>query len=559
MGLAWGSRATWMEGPGLGASLLMQLSDPLLIVDSNGAIRFANAAFQALTGWPHHLTGYPVRDIIKDWDCTPIDGGESRAVKTWLDRSSGSPLSVELVQSSWQAEGESLKGAIVRDLSKGVAEAPDEGPQPPAALAAAQVEAAHKLLEEVVEMMPQAVCVFDSQDRYVLWNRRYAELYPEIADSLRAGIAFADILRISFASGRMPEKADDFEAWLSQRLNKHAQPSWREEQELKDGRWILHDDRRLPSGGSIGVRIDITEIKRRESTFRLLFESNPVAMLVFEAGTLRILDVNDAACALYGHTRERFLSGVIGDLHQEGERGAAETVYSALVDTYEGRTVWHHRTASGAVLNVLIFIRASLHQDLPSYLAAVVDVSDRVRAEARIAHIAHHDIVTGLPNRIRFREVAQAALSHGDHPGDRQLIIHCLDLDGFKPVNDTYGHGAGDLLLKMVGERLSATVRSGDLVARLGGDEFAIVQTGGLQNPTAVAARLVGCLRESFSIQGRDICIGASLGFAVSPTDGADLDQLIAAADRALYEAKAAGRGTWRAASKPRRSAGQAA
>ena len=545
-----------MKGPGLDASLLMQLSDPVLIAGSDGTIRIANTAFQTLSGWRMPLAGRPVRDVIKDWDGTPLARGTSHRIRTSVDRRDGPPLAIELVLSSWMVEGESVTGAIVRGAGGGDAPVPEEALQPAATRAAAeQAAVAYKLLEEVVEMMPQAICVFDSEDRYVLWNHRYADLYPEIAGHLRVGTTFADILRISYASGRMSERADDFEDWLSHRLAKHAQPSWREEQEFADGRWILHDGRRLPSGGAVGMRIDITDIKRREASFRLLFASNPVAMLVFEAATLRILDVNDAACALYGRARAEFLSAAISDLHVQGEREAAGTVYGALVETYEGRTVWHHLAASDAVVSVLIFIRASTHQNRPSYLAAVVDVSDRVRAEARIAHIAHHDPVTGLPNRIRFREVAQAALSQGCEPRDRQVAIHCLDLDGFKAVNDTYGHRVGDMLLAMVGERLLAAVRDGDLVARLGGDEFVVVQTGGLRKTAAVAERLVACLADVFSIQGRTISIGASLGFAVAPRDGTDLDQLIAAADEALYKAKAAGRGTWRAAVRPGRIA----
>ena len=540
---------------GFGADFLEHVSDPLLIARSNGAICLANPPLRALCGWTEPLVGRPAGSVIRGWDTGARSAAAARAVPALLERACGAPLAVELLVSSWRARGDRFTGAVVRRLAAVEASAPALERRPDQAdFEIAQARAAHDLLEEVVEMLPQAVCVFDAQDRYLLWNRRYTELYPEIAAHLRVGIPFSDILRLSHDSGRMAEKADDFEAWLAERLAKHARPAWREEQELKDGRWLLHDDRRLAGGGAIGMRIDITDIKRREASFRLLFQSNPVPMLIFEAGTLRIADANDAACSLYGFARDAFLSLSMGDLHEDRERDAARRMYDALVDSYEGRAIWRHRTARRDLLDVLIFVRASRHQDRPCFLAAVVDVSDRIRAEAKIAHVAHHDPVTGLANRIRFRAVAETILSGRAPGGGRRLALHFLDLDGFKQVNDTYGHAAGDDLLRMVGERLQAAVRAGDLVARLGGDEFVVLQTSGSNNEKAMAARLLACLERSFPIRGDAVRIGASLGLAVAPRHGEDLDRLVAAADAALYEAKAAGRNLWRAARAPGRT-----
>jgi diguanylate cyclase (GGDEF)-like protein/PAS domain S-box-containing protein len=474
---------------------------------------------------------------------------------TQIDCGDGGPIPVELSTTTWRTDGTHFQAVVIRRL--GGDEATNErldDEKAKSALALAQT--AQKRLEQVVEMLPQAVCMFDAQDRFVLWNRRYAELYPEIAAHLRVGIPFADILRLSLEGGEAPEKIDDNERWLVERLAKHARPSSREEQEWRDGRWILHDDRRLSDGGAIGMRIDITDLKRREASFRLLFQSNPVPMLLFERGTLRIIDVNDAAISVYGFPRDTFLARSLPDLHETAERSLAADTFSALRDMYDGRTVWRHCTARNDPLDVLIFVRASQYNDRPCFLTAIVDVSDRIRAETQIAHMARHDPLTGLANRIRLREMAEAALSAKSERPGRLAAVHCLDLDGFKPVNDAFGHLAGDDLLRLVGERLRAVARRGDLVARLGGDEFAILQTSGLRAVDKIARRFLSVFEAPFRIANAEVQIGASLGFAIAPQDGASLDELLAAADVALYAAKAAGRNTWRAAgaAAPRRA-----
>jgi PAS domain-containing protein len=117
----------------------------------------------------------------------------------------------------------------------------------------------YQRLKFIIEMLPQAICVFDAEDRYVLWNEQYAELYSEIAGHLRQGISFEEILEISLASGDMPEVVSDKRQWLKQRMEKFHRPTSQEEQQLRDGRWLRHDDRRPPDGGAIGVRVDITE------------------------------------------------------------------------------------------------------------------------------------------------------------------------------------------------------------------------------------------------------------------------------------------------------------
>jgi diguanylate cyclase (GGDEF)-like protein/PAS domain S-box-containing protein len=174
---------------------------------------------------------------------------------------------------------------------------------------------------------------------------------------------------------------------------------------------------------------------------------------------------------------------------------------------------------------------------------AIIDVTEQREAEARLAHIAHHDALTGLPNRTLFRfrleqQVARARRGEG-------FAVLCLDLDRFKEVNDTLGHSLGDALLHAVATRLRAELRDVDTVARLGGDEFAIIQSQVSQpgEATRLARRLIEVLTQPFELQGHQVVVGTSLGISLAPEDGLEADTLLKNGDMALYRAKADGRG----------------
>jgi diguanylate cyclase (GGDEF)-like protein len=188
------------------------------------------------------------------------------------------------------------------------------------------------------------------------------------------------------------------------------------------------------------------------------------------------------------------------------------------------------------------------HRPMPQggYVALHDDITDAIRAEAQIAHMAHHDALTGLPNRVRFRQELDRAMTRarrGEH-----LSVLCLDLDHFKAVNDTLGHSVGDALLTQVAERLRGCLRETDTVARLGGDEFAIVQVGTEEphHSVKVAERIIKSLSAPYEIEGHQVVIGTSVGISVAPEDSDDPDRLLTLADMALYRSKAEGRGTYR-------------
>jgi diguanylate cyclase (GGDEF)-like protein len=180
------------------------------------------------------------------------------------------------------------------------------------------------------------------------------------------------------------------------------------------------------------------------------------------------------------------------------------------------------------------------------FVTTYMDITERRRSEEKIAHMALHDALTGLANRVLLGDKLEHALARVKR--GEMVAVHLLDLDHFKNVNDTLGHPAGDKLLRDAADRLRALVRETDTIARMGGDEFAIVQVtiGQPSDATALAHRVIESVSRPYELEGRQVVIGTSVGIAVGPVDGLSSDQLMRNADLALYRAKGDGRGTYR-------------
>jgi len=281
--------------------------------------------------------------------------------------------------------------------------------------------------------------------------------------------------------------------------------------------------------------VDVGDLKAREASARLLFENNPLPMWLIDRDTHRFLAVNDAALAHYGYSLERFHGMTLADLEPTvtGPVPAPDELYGPTAP----RT---HRRADGSRIEVTLFERVLDVHGRAAVLTAVIDVTERRRAEARIAHMAHHDALTDLPNRVLFRARLGDAIVRQRQTGTGALVLF-LDLDHFKTVNDTLGHSAGDDLLRGVTERLAACLEDGDLIARMGGDEFAILAEREV-SAGILSARLIEAVSRPFAIQGQEVRVGVSIGVARLPQDGTDPDRLLRNADLALYGAKGAGR-----------------
>jgi diguanylate cyclase (GGDEF)-like protein/PAS domain S-box-containing protein len=297
---------------------------------------------------------------------------------------------------------------------------------------------------------------------------------------------------------------------------------------------------------------EIADLKAREASFRLLFDGNPIPTALCDPGSYGFLAVNDAAAALWGHSREALLGMSLyevapredwDEMRQRAQQGPVRAVEERM-----GRQL----RADGTLIDVVFFWRALTFRERAAQLVTFLDVTEKRRAERRLAHMACHDDLTGLPNRAFFRKSLDAALARlnpaADHRAAGSAGVFYLDLDQFKAVIDTLGHAAGDALLRAVAERLRAGLRPTDVLARFGGDEFAVLHCG-LKSPdeaSALASYICDLVARPFLIDGQAVEIATSIGVAMAPGDGVTSDLLLKNADMALYRAKEEGRRAFR-------------
>ena len=252
----------------------------------------------------------------------------------------------------------------------------------------------------------------------------------------------------------------------------------------------------------------------------------------------RIVDANRSFLDLAGYDRIADMPGRISELLLDADLNALPVGRSA--SAAECRLL----RADGESRAIELLLRPLAWGGEPLRIVAVRDISERKEAAERIAHLAYHDALTGLPNRAVFSERLEAATAAAAESGD-PLAVLCIDLDGFKAVNDLYGHPAGDALLVAAAQRLRSAVRGHELVARLGGDEFAVVQTGEVQpdHGGLLAERIAAAMTQPFAVGQHVVRISASIGVALFPADAGNAEDLVKNADLALYRAKAEGRG----------------
>jgi len=395
----------------------------------------------------------------------------------------------------------------------------------------------------------------------------YLEIYGLAAEQAKPGTPISELIQHRLNLGlKVLSKPDEY---IRERVGNAVIPAT-SVHEFTDGRVIAYTVRPMADGGGMATHEDITERRalsaRLETqhelenaqeeklrTRNLQFDTainNMSQGLCFFDGAQRLIVCNDRYLEMYGLSRDRIHPGTtlaeIVDMRFEvGSFPAMST------DEY---LKWRNNVAVSAdptdsvveLHNGRTFeIR---HRPMPDsgWVATHEDITEQRRSEAKIAHMAHHDALTDLANRVLLNERLEDALTRVHR--NEIVAIHHIDLDQFKAVNDTLGHPAGDKLLKMVADRLRRLVRESDTIARMGGDEFAIAQVA-IADPadaTALAQRIIKSMSEPFDIDGRQAVVGASVGIAVGPGDGTSPDELLRNADLALYRAKGDGRGTFR-------------
>jgi diguanylate cyclase (GGDEF)-like protein len=291
------------------------------------------------------------------------------------------------------------------------------------------------------------------------------------------------------------------------------------------------------------------EIAHQAARFELALTNLSQGVCLFDRDQ-RVIVANDSYAKLYGLDRETIEPGT--PLREILEARVAAGIYAQDTDpekfikkaiaTFNQEVTETLHLADGRSIAVL-------RRPLPDggVISTHEDITDRLRAEKKIAYLAKHDILTELPNRALLRECLERAIA-AMNEGGRPLAVLLLDLDHFKEVNDTLGHPVGDALLKEVAVRLSHCTKTGDTIGRLGGDEFAILQRTAFPEieSARLAERVLKALHRPFDIGGQVISVGASIGITIAPGDGNTPDELLNNADLALHQAKSDGRGNYR-------------
>jgi diguanylate cyclase (GGDEF)-like protein/PAS domain S-box-containing protein len=293
----------------------------------------------------------------------------------------------------------------------------------------------------------------------------------------------------------------------------------------------------------------LAETARRESAalelrrIRLLSDLSHEILIICRDGI--ILQVNAAASRVFEMPDEQLLGRPLLDFIAEADHPAI-VQRLRLRSAQAGQEEAHLFTPAGRLIPVEFGCSAIDYEGKSAVVMAFRDLSERKRDEARIRHLAHHDALTDLPNRLLLREQLDHAFARNEHSGSILALLY-LDLDRFKPVNDLLGHAAGDALLVQVAKRLKAKLRADDTVARIGGDEFVILVTlEQAADAALLAERLIEAVAQPFDLDGHRVEIGTSVGIALCPQDGDNQQALMRCADTALYCAKQNKRGTFR-------------
>lgn len=420
------------------------------------------------------------------------------------------------------------------------------------------------LLDAALENIPYGFCVWSPQFRLVMWNKNYRDLYGFDAGAIHRGMSLEDLVNLSAKLGNHADQGPQafYEHYTSQLLANRNGARHKSQEVARGNRVIETAHVYSHALGWVVTHEDITdelasaeieqerqrELERQNIRLDAAVNNIGQGLSMFDPNG-RLVICNAPYITIYDLPRA---------LYEPGAQ--LEDILSHLFDigmsttgTREEYIAWRRsviaRGEFGKTEHILNNSRTILMQHHPmadgGWVSTHEDITEQRQTEARIQHLARHDSLTNLPNRIEFLEQmakTEASLRRGE-----MAAVLYVDLDHFKAVNDTLGHAVGDEVIKQASARLWGCTRETDILARLGGDEFAVLlrPITGASDAARVAERLIKSISAPMIINGQSVTIGVSVGIAVGPGDGVQTDTLLKNADLALYKAKDDGRSTY--------------
>lgn len=400
----------------------------------------------------------------------------------------------------------------------------------------------------VFEAVPAGILVLDAAGDFVTYNDSALRILATSEEGLR------ERKKPLFHPSGLRISSDERPSWraLSRDLSHQLLYA-----EGKDGEriWITLNSRRLPPDangtpqGAVIAFTNVTEIVQQEERLaisQLVFDSTTEGIMVTDASQ-RIVAVNRAFTEITGYSAVEAL-GHHPSFLSSGAHDAA--FYRALTESLTSKGSWEgeitNRHKNGSLFVERLVINAVVRTGgiVSGYVGLFSDITQRKQKEQQLWHQANFDVLTGLPNRTLFLDRAEQVLTQSARR-QQPVGILFVDLDRFKPVNDSFGHAMGDAVLKAVATRILSCIRAEDTVGRIGGDEFVVLLpiVSGSEDAALVARKILAALHEPFIIDGQKISIGACVGVATSSGEACTATELLQRADSAMYEAKEAGRG----------------